>query len=96
MKNKTQLYIILIIFSLLVTITYHAYYLPLSYIDFAFNQSILKISPKYNSYHLYPLSFVNSQILKILQKKIFAINPQTIYLILIFVVKERYSPTPLS
>lgn len=69
MKNKTQIYIILVIFSLLVTITYQSYDIPLSYIDLAFNQSILKYSTKYYLYNLSPFFFAKSQIIKILQKK---------------------------
>ena len=72
MQNKQQVYIILIIFSLLVTITYQNYDISLSYVEFALNQSILKSSTKNNLYNLYNLSpffFAKSQILKILQKK---------------------------
>ena len=69
MENKTQIYIILVIFSLLVTITYQNYDTTLSYIDFALNQSILKSSTKYHLYNLSPFFFAKSQIIKILQKK---------------------------
>ena len=69
MRNKQQIYIILIIFSLLVTITYQNYDIPISYVKFALNQKILQSSIRYNLYNLSPVFFAKSQILKILQKK---------------------------
>jgi hypothetical protein len=69
MQNKQQIYIILVIFLLLVTLTYQNNNIPISYVKITLNQSILKSSIHYNCHNLSPFFLAKSQILKILHKK---------------------------